>query len=206
MKNPEFAFARALGAAAQVATIQIPSEPNGSLAARVQARPGSLHFKVDLPPSAAEGPNEVDCISTLTWADARTPVAVLGICLGKLFLAVALNPLDPLTRAFMHSVNHLGALPYSVRFAAWNGELPTTAVQVDGSMSVREMFADALLSTEHMQEEASESWSELAAHAMAHGLLDEGFGAHIRARLSVRSFKAHSAQMHQQPAELSAVC
>jgi hypothetical protein len=191
MKNPEFAFARKFGASALPASVR---------------EDGSLAFEVDLPPSVADGANEVSCIATLAWADAKTPVAVLGICRGKLFLATALNPLDPSTRAFLRDVNRSGALPYSVTFDA-TADIPSSSVvRHEWLMHEEELFAEALRATEHMPSGDSERWTKLAAHAMAHCLVDEGFVERIRARLSVRTFNAFSAEMSPETAETSAFC
>ncbi len=191
MKNPEFAFARTLGASALPASVR---------------EDGSLAFEVDLPPSIADGANEVSCIATLTWADAKTPVAVLGICRGKLFLAAALNPLDPSTRAFMRDVSRSRALPYSVTFDSTAANPSSSAVRHQWLMREEELFGEVLRVTEHMQSGGSARWTELAAHAMAHCLLDEGLVERIRARLSVRAFNAFSAEMSQETAETSAFC
>lgn len=191
MKNPEFAFARALGASALPASVR---------------EDGSLAFEVDLSPSVADGADEVSCIATLAWADAKTPVAVLGICRGKLFLAAALNPLDPSTRAFMRDVSRSGVLPYSVRFDSPADSLASSVTHREWLMREEGLFSEVLRVTEHMQSSGSERWTEPAAHAMAHCLLDEGFVERIRARLSVRAFNAFSAEMSQETAEASAVC
>ncbi len=198
MRNPEFAYARALGASAQRATLAV--------AEQAQSGRPRISFQVDLPPSAAEGANQVGGISTFTWVDERTPIAVLGICLGKLFLAATLDPLDPTTRAFMQDVNQCAALPFAITFCAGVGTSTSQAVQVVRSFEYEQPFTEVLRVTEGMTTSDAEPLVGAAAHAMAHCLLDEGFSERVRSKLTVRAFNVCSVEMLQESRELALAC
>lgn len=142
----------------QAHAVPVHGAPFGALNGYMAFEPEKLHgkqssalFKVNVPESMAKGLPQAPSVLGLAWADARTPVAVFGFCLGRVYIAAAINLLDPATRARLKEATASGKFTAVVEFNSTDPSKP--AGNFDSALIAipADSFGEALKQTEGLQ-------------------------------------------------------
>jgi len=180
----------------KVLPVAVAGAPFGMLNSYLKMDPERLHaqqptalFKVNLPQSAAMGLPRERPVVGLAWADAKTPVAIFGFCLGKMYIAAAFNPVDPSTRSRLKEAMNSGKFTSIIEF---NSSDPTKSYEnIDmayNGFPAAVLFEDALRATEGLAAIDPKVWRAAAAPTMLEWLAGQGLDLGLRKRVQFRGF------------------
>lgn len=166
---------------AKAHVVGVRGAPFGALGGYMEFEPGNLHakqssalFKVDVPQSMAMGRPLTQSIFGVAWADAKTPVAVLGHCVGKVYIAAAFNLLDPSTRERLEEARLSGKFTAVIEF---NSNAPGKPKSNFDSALIgipAETFDEALQMTGGLKATSAKAWGDIAAPTMLEWLASKG--------------------------------
>lgn len=181
--------------AVEAHVVGVRGAPFGALGGYMEFEPGKLHgkqssvlFKVDAPQSMAMGQPQAKSIFGLAWADARTPVAVLGYCIGQVYVAAAFNLLDTSTRKRLEEARLSGKLTAVVEFSSNDPSKPKRNFDSALIGVPAESFDEALKMTEGLKANSTKDWPAVAAPAMLQWLGSKGLDSSMLKRLHFRGF------------------
>lgn len=155
---------------------------------KLHARQSSVLFKVNVPQSMAKGQPQAPSVLGLAWADARTPVVVFGFCLGKVYIAAAINPLDPATRARLREATASGKFTAVVEFNSTDpnkaeGNFDTALIGIPA-----ETFKEVLERNEGLKAGCPKAWGDVAVATMLGWLGANGIDNGVLNRVKLSAF------------------
>ena len=190
----------------QAHAIPVHGAPYGALSGYMVFEPDRLHekqssvlFKVDAPQRMAKGKAQAPSVLGLAWADARTPVVVFGFCLGKVYIAAAINPLDSATRARLREATASGKFTAVVEFNSTDpnkaeGNFDTALIGIPAAS-----FEEALRRTEGLEACSPRAWGEVAVPTMLEWLGANGIDNDVLNRVKLSAFSVVPVEADGEP-------
>jgi len=181
----------------QLAILPVPFRPAvfGSIVRYMEVTPGSLHdrqptllMRLDVSQRAAMGEPVSGPGYALSGVQTGRPVALVAVCLGKIFAVAAFNPLDSETRAKMLDVTKSGNFTCAFQFDLPVGkELPP---RIDHALVgvPLDVFSKSLSTTEGMESVSTNDWLETAPGLIASGISSMGASPNLFKKAHFRPF------------------
>jgi hypothetical protein len=181
----------------QLAIISAPFRPAvfGAIGQYVEVRPGTLHGKqptllmrLDVSQQAAIGAPVTGPGYALSGVQTGRPVALVAVCLGKIFAVAAFNPLDPETRKKMQDVTKSDRFTCAFLFDLPVGKEPPPRIDHALVSVPLDVFSKTLSSTEGMASVGTNDWLETAPGLIASGMSSMGASPDLFKKSHFRPF------------------